>query len=329
MSAINAASIPSGNSLNHTHVVYDNFVLENKIEDMLITKLDLAQYATHDDSLTETAGMKKIVNKYTATGNVQDLKMGEGNTDDIEVAFESQEYVVGTTQGRFPYYDEEAMTDPMVVDVGIQKLSAQMVNDLTTKIVAEFNKTGLVEYGVTWTFDNIVDAISVFDQSVETEEGLFLLINPAQIASFRKNLEDSLKYVEGFVRTGYIGTVCGVPVIATKAVPAGQAFLATKKAVTIFTKKGSEIEQERIANDRLNKIYARKVMVVALTDGTKCVRLSSNPLVWEAVVSPTGNPKALGYSERSGSAGNYTYTLTTDTTVDAQKTYYHQVEQTS
>ena len=328
MSAKNAASIPSGSNLNHTHVVYDNFILENKIEEFLSTKLDLAQYATHDDSLEQSAGMTKTVNKYNATGNVEDLKMGEGNTDDIEVSFESEDYTVGITQGRFPYYDEEVMTDPMVVDVGLKKLSAQMVNDLTSKIVAELNKTGLVEYGCTWTFNNIVDAISIFNID-ESEEGLFLLINPKQTGDFRKNLKDDLKYVEDFLRTGYIGTVCGVPVIATKAVPEGQAFLATKEAVTIFTKKGSEIEQERDANIRLNKVYARKVMLVALTDGTKVVRLSSNPLVWEAVVSPTGNPKELGYSERSGSAGSYVYTLTTDTTVDGTKTYYHQVEQTS
>lgn len=274
MSAINAASIPSGSSLNHTHVVYDNFILENKIEDFLTTKLDMAQYATHDNSLTQTAGMEKIVNKYTATGNVEDLLMGEGNTDDIEVSFDSVKYTVGVTQGRFPYYDEEVMTDPMVVDVGLRKLSDQMVNDLTSKIVAELDKTALIEYGVTWTFDNIVDAISMFNVK-ESEEGLFLLINPKQTGAFRKNLKDDLKYVEDFVRTGYIGSVCGVPVVATNAVPENTAYLATKEAVTIFTKKGSEIEQERDPNVRLNKIYARKVMLVALTDGTKVVKLTT------------------------------------------------------
>jgi hypothetical protein len=274
MSAINAASIPSGSNLNHTHVVYDNFVLENKIDDFLTTKLDLAQYATHDDSLTQTAGMDKIVNKYTATGNVQELLMGEGNTDDIEVSFDSVKYTVGVTQGRFPYYDEEVMTDPMVVDVGLKKLSDQMVNDLTAKVVAELGKTALVEYGVTWTFDNIVDAISMFNVD-ESEDGLFLLINPKQTGSFRKNLKDDLKYVEDFVRTGYIGSVCGVPVVATNAVPENTAYLASKEAVTIFTKKGIEVEQERDANLRLNKIYARKVMLVALTDGTKVVKLTT------------------------------------------------------
>lgn len=272
MSVINAATIPSGSSLNHTHVVYDNKILENKIEDFLATSLDVAQYATHDDSLTQSAGMKKIVNTYKATGNVEDLKMGEGNSEDIEVAFDSVEYTVGVTQGRFPYYDEEVMTDPMVVDVGLKKLAAQMTNDLTAKIVAELDKTNLILYNQTFTFANIVDAIATFPQ--EEIEGLFLLVNKAEVATIRKNLADDLKYVEDFVRTGYIGSVCGVPVIATAAVKAGEAYLANKEAVTIFTKKGSEIEQERDANVRLNKIYARKVMLVALTDATKVIKLT-------------------------------------------------------
>ena len=282
MSAINAAQIPSGSDLNHTHVVYDNTILENKIEDFLTTALDVAQYATHDDSLTQSAGMKKVVNKYTATGNVEDVLMGEGNTQDIEVAFDSVEYTVGVTQGRFPYYDEEAMTDPMVVDVGLKKLAAQMTNDLTTKIVKELDKTKLVINSATWTFNQIVDAIAMFPD--EEISGLFLLVNKAQVADLRKNLGDSLKYVEDFVRTGYIGTVCGVPVIATNAVKAGEAYLATKEAVTIFTKKGSEIEQERDANVRLNKIYARKVMLVALTDDTKVIKLTSAPKAETATV---------------------------------------------
>ena len=272
MSAINAATIPSGSPLNHTHVVYDNKILENKIEDFLTTSLDVAQYATHDDSLTQSAGMTKVINTYTATGNVEDLKMGEGNSADIEVAFDSVPYTVGVTQGRFPYYDEEVMTDPMVVDVGLKKLAAQMTNDLTAKIVAELDKTKLVLYNQTFTFANIVDAIAAFPQ--EEIEGLFLLVNKAEVATIRKNLADDLKYVEDFVRTGYIGSVCGVPVIATAAVKAGEAYLANKEAVTIFTKKGSEIEQERDANVRLNTVYARKVMVVALTDGTKVIKLT-------------------------------------------------------
>lgn len=256
------------------HTIYENFVLENKVEDMLTTSIDMNAYMTADYSLTETAGMKKIIHVYTATGDVEELGMGQGNTGDITVSFSPVEYEVGTTQGRFTYFDEEEMTDPNVVDVGLEKMSANMTNDLTAKVIAELGKATKKITNATWTFENVVDALASLD--VESEDGLFMLINPAQQASFRKNLKDDLKYVEGFVRSGYIGSVCGVPVIVSKAVPAGEAYLASKEAVTCFVKKGSEVEQERDANTRQNKVYARKVMLIALTDANKVVKITAS-----------------------------------------------------
>lgn len=254
------------------HTIYQNFVLENKIEDLLTTSIDMNAYMTADYSLTESAGMKKVINTYTASGNVEDLAMGVGNSGDIEVAFTPKEYTVGVTQGRFPYYDEQEMTDPMVVETGLKGLADKMTNDLTAKAIAAMGETTLT-IAVNWTFDSIVDAIAKMNS--ESEDGLFMLINPAQKATIRKNLGQDLKYSEGFARTGYIGSVCGVPVIVSKAVPANTGFLATKEAVTCFVKKGTEIEQERDADTRKNSIFARKVMLVALTDGTKCVKLTT------------------------------------------------------
>lgn len=43
---------------------------------------------------------------------------------------------------------------------------------------------------------------------------------------------------------------------------------------------------------------------------------------YKAVSNPTGNPKTQGWYERSGTAPNYVYTLTTDTSVKSGKTYY-------
>lgn len=254
------------------HVVYDNFVLENKIEDLLITAVDMNAYLTPDYSLTESAGMTKKVHTYTAAGDVQDLGMGEGNSEEITVSFVETEYKVGVTQGNFNYFDEQAMTDPNLVDAGLKGLSQQMTNDLTNKAIAELNKATIVKSGCTWVFDDIVDAIAMYPH--ESEEGLFLLINKAEKASFRKNLKNELSYVEDFVRAGYIGHICGVPVIVSDAVPAGTAFLASKAAVKCLIKKGVEIEQERDANIRKNKVFARKVMVVALVDATRVVKLT-------------------------------------------------------
>lgn len=253
------------------HTVYENFVLENKIEDILTTAVDLQGYMTVDTSLTTEPGMKKIIHTYTATGNVEDLAMGEGNSEDINVSFTSKEYTVGVTQGRFQYFDEQEMQDPMVVDTGLEGVAKKMVNDFTAKAIAEYEKATLIENATAWSFDVIADAIAKLD--VEDETGLFLLISPEDKAAFRKALKDDLKYSEGYVRTGYIGTVCGVPVIVSKAVAKGTGYLATKEAVTLFIKKGSEIEQERDADKRNNKVFARKVAVVALTNATKIVKI--------------------------------------------------------
>lgn len=255
------------------HKIYDNFILENKIEDILITAVDMNQFMTIDTSLTEEAGMVKKIHTYTATGNVEELAMGEGNTGEIEVSFKEVEYRVGTTQGRFSYFDEQEMTDPMVVDTGLDGLAKKMTNDLTSKAIAEFGQATLSVSNFAFNFDGVVDALALMN--LEAEEGLFMLINPAQQAMFRKNLKDDLKYVEGFVRSGYIGSVCGVPVYVSKAVPNAEAFIATKDAVSCFIKKGSEVEQERDANIRKNSVFARKVALVALTDATKVVRLTA------------------------------------------------------
>lgn len=254
------------------HQVYENIVLGNKIEDILLTAVDLTSYMNVDTSMTQEAGMKKKINTYKATGDVEELAMGEGNTKDIEATFTTKEYEVKTVQGRFQYYDEQAMTDPMVVETGLKGLAQTMINDFTKKAVAEYDKATLTVARTGFAFTDVVDAIA--KMNVESEEGLFLLVGINDLADFRKELADNLKYSEGFVRTGYVGSVCGVPVIVTKAITNGNIYLATKDAVTLFIKKDTEVEQERDANVRNNVIYIRKVSVVALTDERKVVKLT-------------------------------------------------------
>ena len=254
------------------HKVYENVVLSNKVNDILTTQVDLNSYMTIDTSLTENAGMKKVVNTYTASGEVEELAMGQGNSTEIEVSFTPTQYDVKTYQGKFAFYDEQEMTDPMVVEVGLDGSAKTMINTFTEKAIAEFEKATLEVPTASWSFNTVVDAIA--KMNLESEDGLFLLISPADQAAVRKALKDDLKYSEGFVRTGYIGSVCGVPVIVSKAVPANKGYLATKEAVSVFIKKDTETEYERDADTRKNSYWIRKVAVVALTDATKVVKIT-------------------------------------------------------
>ena len=254
------------------HTIYENIILSNKVNDILKTKIDLNAYMTIDTSMTESAGMKKVINTYTATGEVEELGMGEGNSTEITVSFTPTEYEVKTYQGKFAFYDEQEMKDPLIVDVGLDGSAKTMINSFVDKAIAEYQKATLTLNATAWSFEAVVDAIA--KMNLETEDGLFLLISPADQAEFRKNLKDDLKYSEGFVRTGYIGSVAGVPVIVSKAVPAGEGYLATKEAITVFIKKDTETEYDRNPDTRHNMYWVRKVAVVALTDATKLVKIT-------------------------------------------------------
>ena len=96
------------------------------------------------------------------------------------------------------------------------------------------------------------------------------------MAKIRKALKDDLKYVEAYAKNGYVGTVGGVNLYTKKDATAGEIIIATREAVTLFNKKGVEIEQERDANIRKNSIFSRKYYLAALTDATKAVKITLN-----------------------------------------------------
>ena len=256
-----------------TSTPYANFVLENKIENMLFTQLDLLQFCTVDYSLQASAGMIKKVHVYRANGSAEDLAQGVGNTQNIAPVWDEKTYTVVETQARFPYFDEQAMTDPTFIETGIKGLAAAMTNDITNKVITELTQEQEGpehrKQGCTWVLNDFIDALSMYPY--EDEEGLFFLISQNNKADVRKALKDELKYVEDFARKGYIGHIMGVPCYFSNAVPQGTAFLATKEAVTLFTKKNVETEQERDANTRKTTIYTRQPRVIALTDASKVV----------------------------------------------------------
>ena len=82
--------------------IYENEILSNKLTDILTTQIDMNAYMTVDTSMTEQAGMKKVINTYVATGDVEELAMGEGNETEISVSFTSAEYDVPNLPGLLP-----------------------------------------------------------------------------------------------------------------------------------------------------------------------------------------------------------------------------------
>ena len=260
-------------ALNHTHEAYPNYVLANEIEDQLNSKLDLMRFCTIDNSLVGVAGDKKIVRVYNASNGTEKLAMGEGNTKNIEVSYDDVEYTIQLAQNRFPYYDEELMKDPLVVQTGMRHAVTDMINTYQADIYAEFKKATQSVDNATFSFDNFVDAVALLDY--EDIEGIevFAFVAKSDMAAIRKALKDDLKYVEAYVRNGYVGSVAGVNLYVKADAEAGTIYGGTREAVTFFNKKGTEVEQERDANTRLNEIFSRRYYLAALTDAGKCFKI--------------------------------------------------------
>lgn len=277
--------------------VYENFYLSNEIEDQFNSHLDLMQFCTVDNSLVGTAGMKRKVNVYKATDGTEKLAMGAGNTKSIEVTFSEQEYTILLAQNRFKYYDEQAMTDPMLVPVGTRHMGTDMFNTVNKDIYDELKKATLSITPTTLDFAAIVDAVAKLDIEGDNDPesisgSLFALVNPADIATLRKNVKDDLKYVEAFARTGYVGTVAGVNVYTKKDATAGEPIIASREAVTLFNKLGVEVEQERDPDTRENSIFSRKYYFAALTDATKAVKITITPGAAAAASTLSAKTKA-------------------------------------
>lgn len=263
--------------LNHNHVIFDNEVLANEIEDQFNSHLDLMRFVTVDKSLVGVAGDIKRIRRYKATNGTEQLEMGKGNSKNIEVRYADEQYRILLLQNRFPYYDEEQMRDPTVVPVGINHMSTDMFNDSQKRVMNEFCKSTLYINTTNYDFAAFVDAVAKLDlpedETARNGIEVFGFVNANQTAELRKNLKDDLKYVEAFVRTGYIGTVAGVNLYTKKNAPTNYIVIGTRKAVTYFVKKGTEVEQDRDKNIRLNRIYSRKYFLPALTDETQAVRI--------------------------------------------------------
>lgn len=253
---------------------YPNVVLENKLTDILNTKVNARALATIDMDLVENAGMKKRINKYVYSGEVEALGKGEGNSKTGAVTYTSEDYEVGVLQQKFRYQDEDIMTDPFILDAGMDGSATVMVNDLNEKVFAEFEKASTVSsYEGNLSYDAVVDAIQ--EMNIEDESGLFLVIGTDKKAELRKDPDFKSAALGEIIFNGQIGSVAGIPVIVSKMVNEKAAILATRDAVTVFIKKDSEVEQERDADTRTNDIFMRRVAVVALTNESAVVKLEA------------------------------------------------------
>lgn len=253
------------------NTVFNNKVIEAKAKDLLTTGINARSLMTVDNSLTQEAGMIKTINTYTYTGEVEELGIGEGNTGEGSISYVGKDYEVKMNQQRFKYQDEDFMKDNTIVDFSLKGANEKMVNKMTADFYGECEKATLEHEMATLGYDAIVDAIAKL--SLEDESKLFVVIPTAWKAELRKDEDYKAARMGEVVYNGQVGTVCGIPVIATNALT-DKGYVMTTEAVKLFMKKDVEVKQEREENTRTNYVYLRTAYVAALVDATKICKLT-------------------------------------------------------
>jgi hypothetical protein len=253
------------------NTVYANKVLEAKAKDLLLTSVNARSLMTVDSELSQNAGMTKTINVYTYTGTAEELEAGKGNTNRGAISYVGTDYNVKLVQQAFDYLDEDYMKDNSIVDNMLKGANQVMVNKMTADFTAELAKATL-SVSAALSYNSIVDAIS--ELNIEDESQIFIVIPNSMKATLRKDADYKTARMGEVVYNGQVGTIAGIPVIATKALT-DASYVMTKEAVKLFMKKDVEVEQDRDADKRTNSVYLRTAYVCALVDATKICKIAA------------------------------------------------------
>ena len=258
------------------NTVFDNKIIEAKAKDLLTTSVNTRSLMTIDSSLAEQSGMTKTINTYTYSGAAEELEAGQGNTAENrgKIIFTSNDYKVKRVQQAFDYTDDDFHKDNTIVDNMLKGANQVMVNKMTADFLTEAAKATLTQsFSNAIGYEAIVDAISQLN--LEDESGIFVVIPNAWKAALRKDADYKAARMGEVVYNGQVGTICGIPVIASKALT-DTAYCMTKDAVKLFIKKDVEAEQDRDKDKKINSVYLSAYYVCALVDATKICKITKS-----------------------------------------------------
>ena len=294
------------------NTIYDNTVLEAKLTELLNSKLEVRSLMTVDDSLTESAGLTKVINRYTYNGTVETLDGGEANSTAGTLRFTPETYTVKRYQQTFRYNDVEAMKDPALIDMALSGAADVMANQLRTEY---FDQLKQVRHrhpiaSDTVSYTDIVDALGNLGR--EVEDGLFILMGTDGRTAIRRDSDFITAHQGDILYSGQFGTLCGIPVLFSKLVPEGKVIITEKAAVKFFVKREAGLEQSRDIEKKENTIVYERHGVIALVDDTSSVILGKAAPALTATATLKDGAVTLSVSGKSKEDGKIFYLADAD-----------------
>lgn len=270
----------------------DAEVMADAISGKLEKAVRVTPFAKIDTSLqAKNAGDTITVPRFAYIGDAEDIAEGvecgsvQLTADSVQVTVKKAMKAVTLTDEAIlsGYGDPVGETNNQLTKSIAGKIDADAMDALQS---AQLTYPGTAKI----SYAGIVDAVDVFNEEFNSEKVIF--INPAQVGTLRKDAEflSADKLAESVRVTGAIGKICNCEVVVSKRVPlneGGDAYLCPivklnedaetedeSPAITIYVKRGVNVETERLTNKRSTEISVDEIYAAALSNASKVVLAS-------------------------------------------------------
>lgn len=267
-------------------------VMADMISAKIPSKIVVTPFAKVDNTLVGRPGDTITLPVYKYIGDAVDVDEGDA-VDTVKLETDTGTATIKKAMKAVDITDEAILSgygDP------IGEINAQLAKSIASKIDADA-MDALLESTVTYdgsdeviSYAGVVKAIDKFNEELNSEKVMF--VNPAQVSQLRLDPDfiSKDKYSGDVIMTGEIGMIANARIVPSKKVVLDEedgVYVCPivkltyddetedeTSAITIFTKRGVNVETERNTLKRTTAISVDEFYTVALTDESKVVLAS-------------------------------------------------------
>jgi N4-gp56 family major capsid protein len=262
-------------------------VMADMISAKVPAKLVVAPFAKVDTTLAGIPGNTITVPQYAYIGDAEDIAEGIA-AETVKLATSTTEVTVKKAMKAVELTDEAVLSgygNP--VGETNNQLAKAIASKVDSDAMTALQGAQLIYDGTASVikYTGIVDAIDLFDEEVNTEKVIF--VHPKQVTQLRKDSDfiSADKYAAGVMMNGEIGKIANCRVVPSKKVPLAEGAYACPivklnndaeseedaAALTIYLKRDTNVETDRVSLSRKTDISVDKHYAVALSNTAKVV----------------------------------------------------------
>ena len=262
-------------------------VMADMISAKIESKIVVAPFAKVDTTLQGRPGDTVTVPQYAYIGDAEDIAEGIA-AETVKLATSTTTVSVKKAMKAVELTDEAVLSgygNP--VGETNNQLAKAIASKVDVDAMAALQGAQLIHDGASAaiSYAGIVDAIDMFDEEVNTEKVIF--VHPKQVTKLRKDADfiSADKYPNNVMMTGEIGRIANCRVVPSKKVPLADGVYACPivklnndseteddaAALTIYLKRDTNVETDRVSLARKTDISVDKHYAVALSNTSKVV----------------------------------------------------------